>query len=727
MSCSDPAAAGRGCMSSSMQGGSTTPPNLIQGGSTPLTCYMMSLPAELPATNDETNDHLQFFPLSLRDICLLNIIPCVDQYPVEHLSLLPVAIRRRLYLGLSDADILHYADTVLFTGVDTADTDCVPLQVRIDRARTGLLNGVLHDDKICLTVLVTSNISASLFLFDHLSLSKSAAISFWEHVIDLYSSSCTSVSREEVESKLRLAAILIPNRLLKYFTLTNEADISINILMVEQLLAYCNMQTPKSVTICCSRFAKSILWNEKVAVADPLKARNSLDPFFTSFLSTVETLSVVHGSIGKLQFAEKNKIKLIALAVINSVILRKKPSLIKLELHFQTKTIMEILERLTPRLLAHHQPSYSSSASCFSNHPFLLESLSLRVPNAEEIESFAACKISSLLLLTITAQLSNLCELTIAGVGYNCTCKGRIQKEFSLEHRHLLSTVLTDFLKQPQFRSLSMVDAPCFEACILIQTFLHTPASHKQTLSIKFAENTESNIQMPPVIADQVLPDSNTHFKYLEISNPLSHVLSSWLVSLPELKLHKLSLTGINFNISKSFAQQLQLVHIKHVVTENCLYGSTDANSLDKLLIIANPALKQLELKSPNEESDFPALNHCLSELYLQGRRLDELRLHHVIFDGDHAKELLTLVRDLSQCSGTVLVLSPNGKYQRTHEPASTSADPEKLLLETLSEEFQDKKIKGIISCIDTCGAENDPSESLRLIADEVIVKSESY
>ena len=58
------------------------------------------------------------FPLCLEDVCMINILFKLDEYPIEILALLPRAIRQRLYRGLSPADHLHYYSTSLFDDVD---------------------------------------------------------------------------------------------------------------------------------------------------------------------------------------------------------------------------------------------------------------------------------------------------------------------------------------------------------------------------------------------------------------------------------------------------------------------------------------------------------------------------------------------------------------------------------------------------------------------------------
>ena len=57
------------------------------------------------------------FPLSLQDMCMLNILLRVEDFPIQSLAHLPRGIRKRLFLGLSHADILHVDGALLFDGL----------------------------------------------------------------------------------------------------------------------------------------------------------------------------------------------------------------------------------------------------------------------------------------------------------------------------------------------------------------------------------------------------------------------------------------------------------------------------------------------------------------------------------------------------------------------------------------------------------------------------------
>ena len=101
-----------------------------------------------------------------------------------------------------------------------------------------------------------------------------------------------------------------------------------------------------------------------------------------------------------------------------------------------------------------------------------------------------------------------------------------------------------------------------------------------------------------------------------------------------------------------------------------------------------------------------------------------------MFFDGDHAQQLLTLIRDLSQRNGTVLVVSsPENNKPHPHIPADQTLnlkfEQELLLFTALCEEFKYKKIKTIIIRLNEDDEENNQcyQEMMKLIADEVIVE----
>ena len=67
-------------------------------------------------SSSESSELVQFtsiecelsFPLSLQDMCKVHILLRFEEFPVETLALLPLKIRRKLFLALSHADLLTW-------------------------------------------------------------------------------------------------------------------------------------------------------------------------------------------------------------------------------------------------------------------------------------------------------------------------------------------------------------------------------------------------------------------------------------------------------------------------------------------------------------------------------------------------------------------------------------------------------------------------------------------
>ena len=681
-------------------------------------------------------------PLPLRDMCLLDIIMSVDTYPPEYLSLLPPTLRRRLFLGLPDADIFHYSTTALFSGVDSAT-----METRLRLAGDRLVRGVLYNELGPLALCMDVNIPASLFCFDqlsntHMSFARASFEPFWEHVKKRYRPFCRFLSDRSInlytfmhkDKSIECTKVITPNRLLKFVTLSNarakthaKLQVGMDVSTICSLLVYCNMPAAlKSVTIYPALYAEGVFWNELQKQNQQVKSRENVSvPFLVSFLSSVETLELKSES-----FTHSSSIEtatLVSCAILNSVTVGNNLKHLKIDCQ------PSVLEGMLPQLGKLFVKQRTLSLSRSSYQPPLLETLSIKVPTPyshELVTDILVQRIASTLNAIITFQLGNLCEVTLNRICCYSSVLFAGGKDssaiFSHHYRDPLSTTLPNLLKQPQFRSLVLDHMPSYEACILVETFLQTRASHMQTLVInKSTGYFEFSDSRMPVLRYS-LPDSNTHFKCLDIAGSSSS-LCTWLFNIPELKLHKLNLPDINCNI---LLQRPQTTHVENVVFDGTLSSPSLRKILEKLLIL-NPYLKCLQFnESSNTEYLFPALIHCLTELYQQGRGLEELHLHRVLFDGDHGRQLLTLVRDLSQCSGTVLVVSsPQNNKPHPHTPADQSLnlkfEQELLLFTALCEEFKFKKIKMVIIQVSEDDEENNQcyQELFKLIADEVIVK----
>ena len=217
---------------------------------------------------------------------------------------------------------------------------------------------------------------------------------------------------------------------------------------------------------------------------------------------------------------------------------------------------------------------------------------------------------------------------------------------------------------------------------------------------------------------DQPLPETNAQYKCLDLGLSSSCVYS-WLFTLPELKLKKLRMRTQDMTIVPAD----MVIQVEHVAftTETHFYTSykpTISPAHLEKFVVSNSAIKRLEFTEPTDECApglIPALNHCLSTLYQQGRGLEELVLKFVEFQTvELMNEFLIQVRNLSHRHGTTLVLSLN------YYLLINSGGEESNLFGNLAKQFQEKKIKKIV-----CTMENehrDPSAYLSLIAEVVDV-----
>ena len=152
-------------------------------------------------------------------------------------------------------------------------------------------------------------------------------------------------------------------------------------------------------------------------------------------------------------------------------------------------------ERSMPLTLMHVSPK---------PEPYQLESISIlpRGQYSHQINASSARHIASVSGSIIAYQMHSLRCVTIQNIGF-CTSNdgqsqviGRPEQNVNVPAYAALLSLLCQFLKQPQFEALS-IDQTLFSAAHeLIVTFLTTPTSHKQMLSIEGRKEEESVSKM---------------------------------------------------------------------------------------------------------------------------------------------------------------------------------------------------------------------------------------
>ena len=171
----------------------------------------------------------------------------------------------------------------------------------------------------------------------------------------------------------------------------------------------------------------------------------------------------------------------------------------------------------------------------------------------------------------------------------------------------------------------------------------------------------------------------------------------------------------------------IQVEHIAFTsqVEYNAFYPCTmayfptiESSHLEKF-VISNTVLKRLEFTTPVSMYTaglLPALNHCLSVLYQQGRGLQEIILKSIQFeDVNHAKEFFIRVRDLSHSYGTTLMMSSEN-YHLIGGDSSSHKKKSLVCLKILGSSF--KKIKKLMF---TARDNNGTDSFLELFTEELV------
>ena len=215
-------------------------------------------------------------PLRLENVCRINLLFRLEEYPVQQLLLLPFSIRRNL--SLSPVDFLHYKAAGLFQDFDTADL--------VKSARQKLLNLILGTRcsdpstgyNTNLTSLIAPVVSSVLATErPERELSESTVI---EH-IESQAFSSLPFKRWITSGPI----ILFPNRFSSFVTLQCFPSIE----SFELLLQYCHfLKAPKEVKIdIYGFFLSSIMWiifEDNIGV---LKLEGQVLPCFQLFAQRI--------------------------------------------------------------------------------------------------------------------------------------------------------------------------------------------------------------------------------------------------------------------------------------------------------------------------------------------------------------------------------------------------------------------------------------------------------
>lgn len=691
--------------------------------------------------------------LSLQDTCKFYILFSLESFPAERLALLPIKMRRLILLGLSLADLLHLDGTAAITDMDRDELFRCHNQRDVNRARRTLLDAIFSQPHY-LRGLLRLDLEAALSCssYDYLQ----------QRILSLKPTAIYTTDRT-----------VIPPRFASVYSRFDSAAI-------ELLLRYCNVRSaPAEVGIDCFLFTLTDFWKDYLGLVETAKKKadpflshiersvcsrlthadstlrlytlahisnfkvkvDPTIPFIHKFFSTVEVLE-----LGTSRPFEVQNLGLVSYIILYNIITSKHPHLKHLKVYGNTEVTYLIVSSVAKLL------HYATEGSIFcdvelaipSSAPYLLEGLSL-LPSE-------CCNSPSAVFGKIEAPFTNACVTCIAPItsvifvrqqhrlkdvavpgllgycSYSC-CFPEAARECQ-RRRQRFCSLLVQLLKMQQVYSVNLGESQLPEAYELIKTFLYTPTTHSQSLSITALGGEISSRQLPvhqPPQSYVVPPESNAQYKHLDLGQSSSCV-HSWLFSIPELRLKKLIMKMWIPDTNLKIVPADLIVQVEHVA-----FFYTHAISpvyLEKFTI-CNPFLKRLEFSNQCACDLFPALSHCLSNLNQEGRNLEELQLNSIDFEGVDPREVFTHVRNLSQRCGTTLVLSPVC-WNLTAYGQPTSSQPclftyyqLTLLLPALGEEFREKKIRTIVcKLVDYNSGLNFEStrSCLELIADKVIV-----
>ena len=714
---------------------------------------------------------------------MIHLLLRVEDFPVQSLPLLSHTVRRKLFFGLSYVDILHLGDSLVEPSDRPAD-----VAARMIDARRYLLDALFSGSSAC----------------PGLSLNIGSALSDHHDDPVIHAHVCESYPSLEPTS---IYGFLFPKRSLPFIDLQSRLnDPLLRFSLVCPPLIYCNMQSvpTERLKIDIHDFKTTAIWKEfekymtgirndtLVSVVSNPKIYLAI-PCLQEFLSNVEVLEIGTYTTEYQSPSLVEDTYIITYVILYNILASSQPRLKHIKVYGIPDTIQRVISTVvelvnatctTPSkstLLMHAglEPPLSLPTT-----PHVLEGISI-LPYDEYSQNYdfefttASCSssISRDLMSVLELHMLKLKSVTVNDLGYCCDLDrmtivdGHVtsgKTNINVPEYRAFLALLVEFIKQPQLAQLTVISSPLPEGFELILTFLCTPASHEQSLtieasakrSVEEAEEVEDNdneeeedeenwvvnekddeVQegstgkrsntcetppkkkfkydlpmKPPCFPSQPLPLTNAQYKCLSLGRS-SDCVYSWLFhQLPELKLKSLKVRPLDMALVPANVV-IQTEHVAFDLFYSHKFGNPTISEahLEKF-VISNSALRRLEFAKDrdeeNTESILPVLNHCLLKLDQQGRGLEKLILTFVQlekFDRAQLREFFVHVRDHSHRYNTTLVLSLYRFCKIAESDFFTG----------LSEEFQAKKIKKIV-----CKTPDvDPTPQLELVAEAVTVK----
>ena len=466
----------------------------------------------------DNDDHLvsDLFPLSLQDMCMLRIMLRLEEFPVESLALLPREVRRKLFLGLSHADLLHLDVETLFGDLHP-DPSMDPSNCRRGPAfaRKALLDAILGGDP---SHFVALDMQSVLDYFNHNESGSYSEFGVFEHICKCY----RSLDPTLMVPLSFWPTTILPKRFLQFVNLEHDLDSQRCKLRVPScsawsLLHYCNMQcAPNELKVDCYDFQNTLFWKhyEEAHLKNFQIIRQKSDsecsalkmdpviPFVQEFLSSVEVLEIGTSNTPRDVDDLEEAMHTVPYVLLYNIITSSQPCLKHLKI-YGIPVVADLVLSTIAELIS------TTDEDASSPNPYSLEGLSILPFEPDEgyatdymIYLFAESLASNIQSI-VAFQMNMLQCVTIRGIGF---CYDGLEdtflevqdfwedmiQTFDIERDvnvpafvSLLSSSFTQLLKQSQFRTVSVGKSPLFSACTLIETFLTTPASHEQSLYVE--------------------------------------------------------------------------------------------------------------------------------------------------------------------------------------------------------------------------------------------------
>ena len=675
---------------------------------------------------------------SLQDMCMIHITMCLEEFTVEALSQLPLAIRRRLLNGLTKIDVLNLEGSPISNGLD----------ICADNVRGKVLNVLLNQNDSFFPF-------RSIFAINLNQLLDLAADDKKNYRFEYVARRYPSCLLLRIPGPRDVKSIF-PHRVFRYISFEEDSGFSVSRSDIDDfLLEHYKAEAVHAscVRLNCISFSKTFFWigyvfyyKRRWGCRPRVDAACGMTPLQVA-LSKIEKLQL--SCCGVCRFgvqdekeyvsdekeeAVEETIRAVSSFILHNIATSKQPCLKHLMIYGDHST--SIVSGLGKFLC----DDFYSQRLPFSGSEFELRDNPLfgRMPLPCDSEDTALCMLEGISACTVSDIDDEIEQI----IRFQMSHLKSMKLNFSIlmEYQpNRFCDLLLSFLQQPQFQSLDIASVPLPVAYKLVVMFLTTPATIEQNLKIRIYEYLDEDLYyqddrkhgflreidhvryyfydnyceegccnltlqdpIPPIC--QPIHESSTRFKRLDVHGS-SDRFHAWLLNLSELKLKRLKICADYIHLL-SPKMAIQIEHLTLWITPS-LTRKIVLSDLE----ISNLALKTLEITVPplprrrNYISTYEERREYMCE---QRRKLGCLHKHI------DPKEFFSFVRELSHKHGTTLVLFP-------YHVKCFSEEHLRSVLPELSKEFQTKKIKKIICKIKK--RETDFLEAnscLNLIAEKV-------